>query len=67
MKTLEEAKTRIQQNFTHMNPDIDKYAILLRPTSDASINEIPKMIGLVGTAFEGHTCCIAIIGIRIHD
>jgi len=54
MKTLDEAKIRIQQDFTDVNPDIDKYAILLRPNSGASNRETPKMIGLIGTADKGH-------------
>ena len=48
MKALEEAQMRIQQDFRDVNPDIDKYAILLRPTPGASSSESLKMIGLVG-------------------
>ncbi|KAF4637242.1 hypothetical protein G7Y89_g835 [Cudoniella acicularis] len=55
MKTLTDSQTWLQQSFTAVNPHIDKYAILLRPSFPSSLSPEaetetpPKMIGLIGT------------------
>lgn len=48
--TIDEAREFMLQVLpTEANPDIDKYAILLRPVDGQQIPGPPKMIGLVGT------------------